>query len=110
MSHDDDWPDNTVELRKAAVRETIRPVSIDELKNLGEELFPVVSDPWYERFHSFLKDHAREKFYRAEIGSETKVVYCRDANRGMWFVPGFAMGFMRPRALAAFAEIVDKKK
>jgi len=103
----DEWPQEMMELRKAAIRKTIRRVTRDDLLKLGEERFPVVSDPWCERYFAFVKNHPHARFYRAEIGATAEVVYCRDPSNGMWFMPGFGMGFLRPRGLDALAEIVD---
>lgn len=108
MNYDNDWPDQTRELQKAAARKTIRHATMEELMKLGEARFPVVSDPWCERYFTFLKKHRNAKFYRAEIGSAIEVVYCRDPGAGIWFMPGFGMGFLRERGLEAFAEIVDR--
>jgi len=105
MSYDD-WPDNTMEDRRAMVRKTIRPASVSELKQLGEKLFPVVTDPWAERFNAFLTDHANGKFYVAEIPG-ARITYCRDAGQGIWFIPGTGMGIIQPKGLQALAEIVD---
>jgi len=103
----DDWPQDMMELRRAAIRKTIRRVPLEELTSLGEERFPVVSDPWCERYFTFLKEHKTAKFYRAEIGATAEIVYCREPSKGMWFMPGFGMGFLRQRGLEAMEEIVD---
>lgn len=106
MSYED-WPDNTMENRRAAVRKTIRPATLEELTELGEKRFPVVTDPWCEQYHDFLKQHAAEKFYRAEIENGVEVIYCRDAEKAMWFLPGSGMGIVQPKGLAILKEIVD---
>ncbi|HSP42611.1 MAG TPA: hypothetical protein VLO11_07065 [Luteolibacter sp.] len=106
MSYDDDWPDNTMEDRRAMVRKTIRPATASELKQLGEKLFPVVTDPWAERFNAFLNEHANDKFHLAEVPG-ARIAYCRAANSGIWFIPGSGMGIIQPKGLQALAEIVD---
>ena len=106
MSYDD-WPDNTMEDRREMVRKTIRPAAVEELKQLCEKLFPVVSDPWAERFSTFLTEHAHDKFYIAEAPGAS-IVYCRDAGRGIWFIPGTGVGIIQPKGLKALAEIVDR--
>lgn len=103
----DEWPQEMMELRKAALRNSIRRVTKEELLKLGEERFPVVSDPWCERYFSFIKENSGASFYRAEIGATAEVVYCRKPSNGIWFMPGFGMGFLRPRGLEALEEIVD---
>ncbi|MFU8894615.1 MAG: hypothetical protein ACNA8L_13415 [Luteolibacter sp.] len=103
----DDWPHDMMELRKEAMRKTIRRVTQEDLRKLGEERFPIVTDPWCERYFKFLKEHPKGRFYRAEIGATAEIVYCREPSNGIWFMPGFGMGFLRPRGLDALAEIVD---
>lgn len=107
MSYDDEWPDQTMENRRAMAKKTIRPVTLDELKQLGEKRFPVVTDPWCERYNNFLREHASEKFYRAEVQAGFEVVYCRDSEKAMWFLPEKGMGIVQPRGLQMLREIVD---
>jgi hypothetical protein len=106
MSYDD-WPDDTMENRCAVVRETIRPATLEELKQLGEKRFPIATDPWCERFNAFLSGHANGKFYLAKTPEGAEIVYCRDAGQGVWFLPGKGMGIIQPKGLQVLAEIVD---
>ena len=106
MSYDDDWPDNTMENRRLAVRKTIRPATIEELRELGAKRFPLVTDPWCERFSEFLKQHASAKFYRAETHEGAEIVFCKDTGQGVWFLPGKGMGIIQPKGLQMLAEIV----
>lgn len=107
MSYDEDWPDNTMENRRVVVRKTIRPATLDELKQLGEKRFPVVTDPWCDKYNEFLKQNPAAKFYRAETPEGAEIVYCRDVEKGVWFLPGKGMGIIQPRGLQMLAEIVD---
>lgn len=107
MSYDDDWPDNTMENRRWMVKKTIRPITLEELKALGEERFPVVTDPWCERYNEFLASHPTSKFYRAETPEGAEILYCRDAEKAIWFLPGTGMGIVQPRGLEVLKEIVD---
>jgi hypothetical protein len=106
MSYDD-WPDDTMENRRAVVRETIRPATLEELKQLGEKRFPIATDPWCERFNAFLSGHANGKFHLAKTPEGAEIVYCRDAGQGVWFLPGKGMGIIQPKGLQVLAEIVD---
>lgn len=106
MSYDD-WPDNTMENRRKVVRETIHPATLEELKQLGEKHFPVVTDPWCERYNEFLKTHPTAKFYRAKIPEGAEIVYCRETEQGIWILPGKGMGIIQPKGLKMLAEIVD---
>jgi hypothetical protein len=108
MSYDDDWPDNTMENRRVAVRKTIRPATLDELWELGAKRFPLATDPWCERFGEFLKQHASAKYFRAETYEGAEIVYCKDTGQGVWFLPGKGMGIIQPKGLQMLAEIVAK--
>jgi hypothetical protein len=106
MSYDD-WPDNTMNNRRAMVRKTIRSATLEELRKLGEKRFSIVTDPWCERYHEFLKGHASEKFYLAETPEGAEIIYCRDSGKGVWFLPGSGMGIIQPKGLQILAEVVD---
>lgn len=105
MSFDDDWPDQTLENRRKVVVDTIRPIALQELKALGEKRFPVATDPWCERFNSFLTQHANAKFFIAASPEGAEVLYCRDTGDGIWFLPGKGMGVIQPKGLQLLAEI-----
>lgn len=106
MSYDD-WPEDTMETRRAMIRKTIRPATHEELKALGEKRFPVASDPWCIRFNEFLQNNKTAKFHRAEIPGGAEIVYCRESDKGVWFLPGSGMGIIQPRGLKILAGIVD---
>lgn len=104
----DDWPDQTWENRNAMARKTIRHVTLDELKKLGEERFPIVTDPWCIRYQEFLAHHPDGSFFRAEIPGNVEVVFCRDSGKGIWFMPGRGMGIIQPKGLEMLAQISAK--
>lgn len=106
MSYDDDWPDQTWENRRTMIKKTIRPATLEELKKLGEERFPIVTDPWYTRYTEFLTKNADARFYRAEIAGHAEIIYCADIGRGVWFLPGKGMGIIQSKGLEILAEVV----
>jgi hypothetical protein len=103
----DDWPDDTMENRRAVVRKTIRRATMEELREIGARQFPIVTDPWCEKYHAFLKQHGDAKFYLAESPEGARIVYCRDSDAGVWFLPDSGMGIIQPKGLQVLAEIVD---
>lgn len=109
MSYDDDWPDQTRENRKYKIQKTIRNATLDELKQLGETLFPVVTDPWYVRYTEFLTEHPHAEFFKADTPEGAIIVYCREPSKGVWFIPGKGMGKLQPQGLKTMAEIVDAR-
>lgn len=107
MNYDQDWPEDTMENRRAMVEKTIRAATYEELKALGEKRFPVVTDPWFVRFSEFLESHRNARFYMAEAPGGAEVIYCRDEEKGIWFLPGTGMGIIQPKGLELLAGIVD---
>ena len=107
MSYDDDWPDMTWENREVMIKKTIRPVTRDELRKLGEVRFPIVTDPWCIRYNEFLDNHPDSQYYRAEIPEHAEIIYCRDSDKGIWFLPDKGMGIMQSKGLSIMAEVVD---
>lgn len=74
---------------------------------MGEQQFTVVSDPWYIRYNEFLQSHKTSKFYHAEAPGGAQIIYCREEDKGVWFLPGSGMGIIQPKGLQMLAEIVD---
>jgi hypothetical protein len=107
MSYDEDWPDNTWENRRLMIQKTIRPVTLAELKQLGEKRFPIVTDPWCVRYSEFLTHNAEAKFYRAEIPGPAEIIYCADTGKGVWFLPGKGMGIIQSKGLEILKGVVD---
>jgi hypothetical protein len=103
----DDWTNDTLEKRREAISSTIRPATMQELEELGVKSFPIVTDPWFDRYQNFLKKHSDLKFYRAQSPEGAEVVYCRESNEGVWFLQGTGMGILQPKGLQMLAEIVD---
>lgn len=106
MSYDDDWPDQTLEDRRAMVQQTVRRATLDELKKLGELRFPIVTDPWYVRYSEFLAQHPDASYFRAEIPGSVEIVYCRDSGSGVWFLPEKGMGILQPEGVKIMTEAV----
>jgi hypothetical protein len=93
--------------RRKAVAETIKTISVEELKGLGEGLFPYIDHPWRDRFFSFINENAGATFYYAVTDDRVHFIYCHDKDRGMWFMPGSGMGPMQATGLKIFKEIVE---
>lgn len=107
MKPDEDWPETTLAIRRQMVRETIRPATYEDLKVLSEKRFPVVNDPWCEKFNRFLDLHKDAKFYLAKSPEGAEIAYCRETNQAIWFLPGSGMGIVQAKGLQMLAEIVD---
>ncbi|MGB8340261.1 MAG: hypothetical protein WCE51_01620 [Chthoniobacterales bacterium] len=95
--------------RRKAIAASIRNISVEELKTLGERLFPFVGDPWRDKFFDFISENATATFHHAMTHDGVQIIYCHAKGKGMWFMPGTGMGPMQPKALAALKQIIEKK-
>lgn len=107
MSYNDDWLEDIMENRRETVRKTIRSATYEELKTLGEVHFRIATDPWFARYNEFLQNHKTCRFYRAEAPGGAEIIYCREGEKGVWLIPGSAMGIIPSKGLKSLAEIVD---
>ena len=101
--------DEITDARRKAIAASIRTVSPEELKALGEQLFPMAADPWRERFFEFLAQNAGATFHHAKTHDDIQVIYCNAKNKGVWFKPGKGMGPMQPKGLAILKQIVEAR-
>jgi hypothetical protein len=97
----------TIERRKA-IEETIHPISIDELRALGESLFPHSDHPWRETYFSFMSENAGATFEHAITHDGVNIIYCRERDKGMWFTPGGGMGPLQAKGLGILKQIQTK--
>lgn len=93
--------------RRKAIAASIRTISVDELKTVGERIFPIAGDPWRERFFEFLTENAGATLHHASTHDDVQVVYCNAKSKGMWFKPGKGMGPMQAKGLGILKQIVE---
>ena len=93
--------------RRKAIAESIRTISVEELKALGEQLFPFVSDPWRDKYFAFLKENPGATFHHATAHDGVQIIYCNTEDKGIWFMPGTGMGPMQAKGLAILKQIVE---
>ena len=90
--------------RRKAIAESIRTISIEELKALGERLFPLVEDPWREKFFGFITENPGATFHHATTHDHVQIIYCHAKDKGMWFMPGLLAPTRRALAQAFHPE------
>ena len=78
--------------RRKAIAKSIRIISVEELKKLGEEMFDDPDRPWRETFFQFIGQHPGATFYHASAGAGVIFVYSRDGDKGLWYLPGSGIG------------------
>ena len=78
--------------RRKAIAKSIRIISVEELKKLGEEMFDEPDRPWRQTFLQFIAEHPSATFYHASAGEGVIFVYSRDGDKGLWYLPGSGIG------------------
>jgi hypothetical protein len=78
--------------RRKAIAKSIRIISVEELKKLGEEMFDDPDRPWRQTFLQFIAEHPGATFYHASAGEGVTFLYCSDVGKGLWYLPGSGLG------------------
>src|SRR6266480_868584 len=78
--------------RRKAIAKSIRTISVEELKKLGEEIFDSPDRPWRQTFLSLIEENPGATFYHASAGGGVIFLYSRDNDRGLWYLPGSGIG------------------
>ncbi|HVE15508.1 MAG TPA: hypothetical protein VNB29_02170 [Chthoniobacterales bacterium] len=94
------------EARRKAIADSIRSISTEEVKSLGETLFPYHEDPWREAFFGFLAEHPHASFHHAKSDDGVEILYCHQENRGIWFLPKSGVGPLQARGLEIMNDAV----
>jgi hypothetical protein len=84
--------------RRKAVANSIRTMSVDELKALGNEIFRYADDPWREKFFGFIAENPGATFHHAVMSDGVNIVNCRDQIRACGSFRGAAWDRCKPRA------------
>lgn len=92
--------------RRKAIAKSIRTISVEELKKLGGELFRYADDPWRETFFRFIAENAGATFHHAVMSDGHNIVYCRDHDKGIWFLPGSGMGPLQATGRKIMKEMI----
>jgi hypothetical protein len=78
--------------RRKAIAKSIRIISVEELKKLGEEIFDSPDRPWRETFLSVVTENPGDRCYYASAGEGVIILYSRDSDKGLWYLPGSGLG------------------
>ena len=92
--------------RRKAVAKSIRTISVDELKKLGGEMFRYADDPWRETFFRFIAENSGATFHHAVASDGVNIIYCRDQDKGMWFLRGSGMGPLQATGRKIMKEMI----
>jgi hypothetical protein len=78
--------------RRKVILKSIRIISVEELKKLGEEIFDEPDRPWRQTFLSLIAENPGATFYHASAGEGVVFLYSRDIDKGLWYLPGSGIG------------------
>ena len=92
--------------RRKAIAKSIRIISVEELKKLGEEMFDEPDRPWRRTFLQFIAEHPGATFHHAVMSDGVNIIYCRDKDKGIWFLPGSGLGPLQATGRKAMSEII----
>ena len=95
--------------RRKAIAKSIRTVDTEALKKIGEEIFRYAEDPWREAFFRFIAENPGATFHHAVTSDNVNIVYCRDKDKGMWFLPGSGMGPLQARGKKVMKEMIEAR-
>jgi hypothetical protein len=74
------------------IAKSIRTISVEELRKLGEEIFDSPHRPWRQTFLSLIAENPGATFYHASAGEGLIFLYIRDKDKGLWYPPGSGVG------------------
>ena len=78
--------------RRNAIARSIRIISVEELKKLGEGMFDSPDRPWREAFLQLIEENPGATFYHADAGEGVIFLYSGDNDKGLWYLPGSGLG------------------
>ncbi len=78
--------------RRKAIAKSIRIISAEELKKLGEEMFDEPDRPWRQTFLQFIAERPGAIFHHASAGGGVVFLYSRDGDKGLWYLRGSGIG------------------
>jgi hypothetical protein len=78
--------------RRKAIAKSIRIISVEELGKLGDEIFDSPDRPWRQTFLQLIEENPGGTFHHADAGEGVIFLYCRDVDKGLWYLPGSGLG------------------
>lgn len=87
--------ESITEERRKSIAQSIRSISLGEVKKMSQQLFKNADDPWRDAFNQFLAENPSATFHHALTSDGVNILYCPDKDRGIWFVPGTGLGILQ---------------
>ena len=98
--------ENLTKERRKSLGQTIRPISVAEMKTLGDELFKYVDDPWRDAYFKFIAENPGATFHYAVSSDGVHILYCKDKDKGIWFLPGQGKGPLQANGRRTMKELI----
>jgi hypothetical protein len=87
------YPAELLEERRKAIHKSIRSIGVDELTKIAwEHDEEFVENPAREEFQRLVAENPRGSFFHAVAQPDVEILYCRDADFGIWVIPGSGIG------------------
>ena len=93
--------------RRKSLAQTIRSVSVAEMKTLGDELFKYVDDAWRDAYFGFIAENPGASFHHAVTSDGVHLLYCKDKDKGIWFLPGQGKGPLQATGRRAMKDLIE---
>jgi len=94
--------------RRVAMAKSLRTITVDELKQVGEKLFPMAGDAWGTLFFEFIKDNKSGTFHHAVTSDGVQIVYCREKDKGLWFLERGGKGPLGELRRTVIKEMIEE--
>ena len=95
--------------RRKAITKSIRTISVEELKKLGEEIFDSPDRPWRDAFLQLIAENPGATFYHASAGEGVIFLYSRDNDKGLWYLPGSGLGPLSEGGRQLMKEAIEQR-
>jgi hypothetical protein len=89
------YPAELSEERRKAIHKSIRSIGVDELTKIAREHEgEFVEDPARDELQRLVAEHPHGGFFHAVAQPDVEILYCRDADFGIWVIPGSGIGLL----------------
>jgi len=93
--------------RRQAINKTIKTISVEDLKKIGEEVFHDADEPWRDTFFQLITENTGAAFHHAITSEGIVVLYYRDKDKGLWYLPGTGKGPLGPNGRQMMKEAIE---
>lgn len=99
--------DTITRKRSQAIRNSLRPIGIGELKKLGDTIFHFPDDPWRTTLLRLIAERPHGSYYHATTGDHIILLYSRDEDIGLWISPGGGLGPLQERGKRLMKDAIE---